>query len=422
MSARMSEKLAAAVRAHRGLFVAAVVTVTVAMWVTVGAMLWFVRDTVTDLPDRETLLGVGSMAQATTLLDVNGRQAFTIFKEQRIEVPLSRVSPHLVRAILAIEDQRFYDHGGVDVVRVAGAAWTNVLERRAAQGGSTLTQQLARQSFLTPDKTIQRKLKEIVVAARLESEFTKDEILELYLNKVYFGDGLYGVEAASLGLLRQACGRPRRWPRRRCLPVSSSRRPRTRRPSAPSVRWRVAMSCCTPCAQSGVIDRAGLRGGRQGAGAAERHAAPRRSVRAVLQGRSPQAARASSSGGSASTRAGCKVYTTIDLDMQKAAEAEVARALNDIEQRQAKRRGKRPPVTTDPLQAALVALDPVTGEVRAMVGGREFRREQVQPRHAGEAAAGLGVQAVRLRRGARARLHAGDAHHRPQRARDDAAG
>ncbi len=199
MPVSISEKIAAIVRAHRGGFVAAIVTLSVAMWVTVGALLWFVRDTVTDLPDREALRGVGTMAQSTTLLDVNGRHAFTIFKEQRIDVPLSRVSPHLVRAILAIEDQRFYEHGGIDVVRVAGAAWNNVLEGRAAQGGSTLTQQLARQSFLTPDKTIQRKLKEIVVAARLEDEFSKDEILELYLNKVYFGDGLYGVEAASRG-------------------------------------------------------------------------------------------------------------------------------------------------------------------------------------------------------------------------------
>ena len=139
------------------------------------------------------------MAQATTLLDAQDRQAFTIFREQRIDVPLSSVSKHLVDAILAIEDQRFYDHRGVDIVRVAGAALNNVLEGRLAQGGSTITQQLARQSFLTPDKTIRRKLTEIFVAARLERQFTKDEILAMYLNKVYFGDGLYGVEAASLG-------------------------------------------------------------------------------------------------------------------------------------------------------------------------------------------------------------------------------
>ncbi|HEY6359513.1 MAG TPA: biosynthetic peptidoglycan transglycosylase, partial [Vicinamibacterales bacterium] len=174
MSVPLAEQISAAVRAHRGWFAGAIVTLSVAMWVMVGASLWFVRDTVTDLPDEEALRGVGAMAQSTTLLDVNGRHAFTIFKEQRIDVPLARVSPNLVRAILAVEDQRFYGHGGIDVVRVAGAAWHNVLEGRAAQGGSTLTQQLARQSFLTPDKTIRRKLKEVVMAARLEEEFTKD--------------------------------------------------------------------------------------------------------------------------------------------------------------------------------------------------------------------------------------------------------
>jgi penicillin-binding protein 1A len=105
-----------------------------------------------------------------------------------------------VQAILAIEDQRFYDHAGFDLVRVAGAALNNVVEGRFAQGGSTLTQQLARQSSPhTRQDARRRKLTEVLVATRLERQFTKDEILSLYLNKVYFGDGLYGVEAASLG-------------------------------------------------------------------------------------------------------------------------------------------------------------------------------------------------------------------------------
>ncbi len=109
------------------------------------------------------------------------------------------MSPHLVRAIVAIEDQRFYDHKGIDLVRVAGAAISNLRQGNRAQGASTLTQQLARNSFLTPEKTYTRKLKELVLARRIEAEFTKDEILELYLNKVYFGAGLYGAEAAALG-------------------------------------------------------------------------------------------------------------------------------------------------------------------------------------------------------------------------------
>ena len=366
----LSENIASAVRAHRGWFVAGIVTLSVAMWVTVGALFWFVRDTVTDLPDREALRDVGSMAQATTLLDVNGRHAFTIFKEQRIEVPLARVSPNLVRAILAVEDQRFYDHGGIDVVRVAGAAWTNVLERRAAQGGSTLTQQLARQSFLTPDKTIARKIKEIVVAARLEEEFTKDEILELYLNKVYFGDGLYGVEAASLGYFgRHAADLD--------VPDAALLAGLVKSPStyAPTVSRDRAVARRNVVLQamrsSGVIDSADYAAAikapvrlndtlrhEEGFGQYFKEEVRKQLVEQFGWERVYQG--------------GLKVYTTLDLDMQKAAESEVARAIADIEQRQVKRRGNRPPVTTEPLQAALVAVDPATGEVRAMVGGRNF--------------------------------------------------
>ncbi len=192
-------RIAAAARRHHRLFLATVVMVSVGTWTSVAAAVWYAQDVVTGLPDHQTLRDIGSMAQATTLVDVKDRPAFTIYQEQRIEVPLSRVSRHLIDAIIAVEDQRFYDHGGVDVVRVVGAAVSNLRAGRAAQGGSTLTQQLARQSFLTPDKTYRRKLKEVLVAARLEKEFSKDDILKLYLNKVYFGDGLYGVEAAALG-------------------------------------------------------------------------------------------------------------------------------------------------------------------------------------------------------------------------------
>src|SRR5204863_7891563 len=114
-------------------------------------------------------------------------------------VPLAEISPNLIHALIAVEDQRFYDHHGFDLVRIGSAAMANIRHRRAAQGASTITQQLARQSFLTPDKTIRRKLQELIVAERIEGAYTKEQILELYLNKVYFGDGLYGAEAAARG-------------------------------------------------------------------------------------------------------------------------------------------------------------------------------------------------------------------------------
>src|SRR5204862_4245474 len=95
--------------------------------------------------------------------------------------------------------QRFAEHRGVDPWRIAAAAWTDLRQGRRAQGGSTITQQLARQAFLDREKTIGRKLRGVALALRIERMYSKDQILELYLNKVYFGDGLHGAEAAARG-------------------------------------------------------------------------------------------------------------------------------------------------------------------------------------------------------------------------------
>src|ERR1700676_3985992 len=135
------------------------------------------------LPDLDAVRHIGNMDEATTVYDEHDQFAFTIFQEQRIQVPLSGISPNLTRAIVAIEDQRFFDHRGFDAARIASAAWANVRHGRVAQGGSTITQQLARQSLLSPDKTYRRKFQELVLAQRIEHVFTKSQILELYLNK-----------------------------------------------------------------------------------------------------------------------------------------------------------------------------------------------------------------------------------------------
>src|SRR5262245_26254808 len=167
--------------------------------VSLGGGAWFLSSLRQGLPDDAAMRKIGDMDQATAVFDASDRLAFTIYKEQRIDVPLDQISPNLVHAILDIEDQRFYNHRGFDVVRIGSAAIANLRHRRAAQGGSTITQQLARQSFLRPDKTFHRKIQELILAGRIEHLYSKNDILELYLNKVYFGDGLYGVEAASRG-------------------------------------------------------------------------------------------------------------------------------------------------------------------------------------------------------------------------------
>src|SRR3954468_8846031 len=165
---------------------------------TVGSA-WFLVSLFNGLPDTDALHRMTVMDQATAVFDTEDQLAFTVYKEQRIDVPLSEVSENLTKALLSVEDQRFYQHRGFDLVRIGSAALANIRHGRRAQGGSTLTQQLARQSFLTTDKTFHRKLQELVLAARIERLYTKDQILALYLNKVYFGDGLYGIEAASRG-------------------------------------------------------------------------------------------------------------------------------------------------------------------------------------------------------------------------------
>src|SRR6185436_19846487 len=184
---------------QRRLLAGLAVGFTVLAVTVLGSGVWLLASARAGLPGKEAIGRIGDMNEATIVYDAHDKLAFTIFNEQRIDVPLTDVSPHLVHAIIAVEDQRFYTHHGFDLIRIASAAFANVRRGRAAQGGSTITQQLARQSFLTTDKTIRRKLQELILAERIEWAYEKPQILELYLNKVYFGDGLYGVETAARG-------------------------------------------------------------------------------------------------------------------------------------------------------------------------------------------------------------------------------
>ncbi len=117
--------------------------------------------------------------------------------ERRFLITRGQIPEVLVRAVLAAEDARFYDHGGVDIIRIGGAALRDLATRSLAQGASTITQQLARSVFLTPRKSFARKINEVFLTVEIEKRFSKDQILTMYLNQVYFGHGNYGVEAAS---------------------------------------------------------------------------------------------------------------------------------------------------------------------------------------------------------------------------------
>jgi len=131
------------------------------------------------------------------IVAVDGRPLATRGDMGGAAVPLKELPAHVPKAFLAIEDRRFYSHYGVDPIGLLRASVANVLRRGVAQGGSTITQQLAKNLFLTQERTLGRKLQEVVLAVWIERKFSKDQILELYLNRVYFGAGAYGVEAAA---------------------------------------------------------------------------------------------------------------------------------------------------------------------------------------------------------------------------------
>jgi membrane peptidoglycan carboxypeptidase len=150
------------------------------------------------LAGRYDLEGLTTMPERTVVLDRHGVEMGRLHGEERVIVPLSTVSPWFVKALLAREDTRFYQHSGIDLIGVARAAARNLRERRVVQGASTLTMQLARNTF--PDlneRTFHRKLIEVMLARRIERHTGKDQILEHYVNRIFFGPGLWGIQRAS---------------------------------------------------------------------------------------------------------------------------------------------------------------------------------------------------------------------------------
>jgi penicillin-binding protein 1A len=170
-------------------------SVVFALWLVIagiGAVFWVGAH----LPPIQSL-EVPKRPPSIEILGADGRVLATRGDMGGAAIPLKELPAYLPQAFIAIEDRRFYSHHGVDPVGIARALAANILRRGVSQGGSTLTQQLAKNLFLTQERTIGRKVQELVLALWLEHKFTKTQILELYLNRVYFGAGAYGVEAAA---------------------------------------------------------------------------------------------------------------------------------------------------------------------------------------------------------------------------------
>jgi 1A family penicillin-binding protein len=298
------------------------------------------------LPDRVT---------DVVIFSADGQPWFS-YDETRRHADLDAISRNLRRAVVAIEDRRFYGHLGVDPVAIGRAVSRDVRERRLVEGGSTLTQQLARILFLSNERTFRRKLEEAVLALILETRFTKQQILEWYLNNVYLGAGIYGVE----GMARHLFDKPSAdlTLDEAALIVGLIRAPSALSPwSHPDAALRQRNRVLDRLRSEGII------------GADEADAA----IRAPLDvGRYPLVDRVRGAyakdfirqqlgrGRKGEGPASRAVMTTIVPDLQQAAEAAVARGLRRVEDTN--------------LQAALVAIEPHTGNLLAMVGGRDFAR------------------------------------------------
>src|SRR5205823_1280757 len=167
-----------------------------------GGLLIYISMLASDLKAQAATFDLAQLEQmesASVILDRNGKIFGQIYVENRQTVPYDQLPRDLVNAVVAIEDTKFYQHSGYDIEGMVRAALKNFAAGHVRQGASTITQQLARNSFALKERTFRRKLVEIFLAERIEGSFGKQKIMELYLNRIYFGGGLYGAEAAARG-------------------------------------------------------------------------------------------------------------------------------------------------------------------------------------------------------------------------------
>ncbi len=297
------------------------------------------------------------------IFDRNNILVGEIYIEKRNVVPFKAIPTHVVNAFVAAEDANFFRHKGVDYIAIARAIVKDVLSGEFAQGASTITQQTVKALFLTPEKSIGRKLKELILAYRIEKKLSKEEILYLYLNQIYLGDGAYGVEAAAQtyfsrgvstltvaegALLAGLAQAPTRYsPRGHIDKAKARQRYVLRRMAAVGFLDRDAAES----AYKARVVLAPPSTFRSKAAYFLEH------VRNSLQEKY---------GADAMYRSEFKIYTTIDTRLQEAAYDALTQGIRRIEETN-KYKG---------LQGALVCMDPGTGGVLAMVGGVDFGASQ----------------------------------------------
>ncbi len=303
----------------------------------------------------------------TKVYDDNDELITEMHVERRIFVPLAHIPQALRDAVIATEDKRFYYHWGIDPIGIARAVAQNYRRGRIVEGGSTITQQLTKVLFLTPDKSLERKLKEAVLALELERRYPKDRILEMYLNQVYFGHGAYGVEAAARTYFGKSVSELN--VREAALLAGLPRAPTTYSPFEHGEAAR---------RRRDVVLRRLVEYG------ALKDAEAKRLARADLGLIPPERRRTTGQyfldyvqqtleakyGADMVFKGGLNVYTTLSPTMQLAAEQSLRDGLKALEGRTVKGRpGEHP-------EGAIVTIEPNTGYVRAMVGGYDFFRSE----------------------------------------------
>jgi membrane carboxypeptidase/penicillin-binding protein len=342
---------------------------------------------------RFDLSRMESMEAASVIYDREGNEMAKIFIQNRNPVPYEKVSPRMVEAVVAAEDNRFFKHEGVDWAGIMRAAIANYRSGRITQGASTVTQQLARNSFDLRERTYRRKILEIFLAGRIEETLSKKDIMRLYLNRVYFGSGFYGVESAARGYFGVSAAELDIG--RSAMLAGLLKSPQSLSPwNDPDAALETRDFVLRRMREQGFITRAQLREELEKPPGVVPRTSPFKISHAVELIRQ-QAIDAL--GFDRAMNGGFHIISTIDGAIQKAAEGAVSDHLQTIEsmpgyshetfQDFTKRvrpieekidRGNLTVKMPVPkyLQAAALALDSSTGAVLAMIGGREFKHNE----------------------------------------------
>ena len=314
---------------------------------------------------------------SSQIYDIHGNEIANIHAaENRRPIGINEIPKNLQNAFIAVEDNRFYDHIGIDPRGIVRAIWANIRGRTVTEGGSTITQQLAKNAYLTQDRTLKRKVQEVFLALQLERQYTKQEILELYMNQIYFGQGAYGVQAAA----RTYFGKDAKdLTLNECAMLAGI-------PKSPNYYSPVNNMDAATERKAVVLDQMVKYGYISDSEAAAAKKEPLHIAKNTNDGGKSASyfvdyvlqQLAEKYGDDAIYKDGLKIYTTIDMDMQAAAET----AMKNLPTYFTDANGIVQP------QGALVAIDPHTGYIKAMVGGRgtdQFNRATQAVRQPGSA-------------------------------------